>query len=73
MKKTGRLKFKKGAASFYVVAFSTLVLVIIAASFAAVAVSPRSGAALWRTYWIYPSISRQQKKAPATAEPCWLW
>ena len=36
MKKTGRLKFKKGAASFYVVAFSTLVLVIIAASFAAV-------------------------------------
>lgn len=32
-------KFRKGAASFYVVAFSTLILVIIAASFAAVVVS----------------------------------
>ncbi len=34
-----RLKFKEGAASFYVVAFSTLVLVIIAASFAAIILS----------------------------------
>ncbi|MBR3132036.1 hypothetical protein IKG33_01330 [Candidatus Saccharibacteria bacterium] len=31
--------FKKGAASFYIVAFSTLILVIIAASFAAIIVS----------------------------------
>ena len=37
----GKLKnrFKKGAASFYVVAFSTLILVIIAASFAAIIIS----------------------------------
>ena len=32
-------KFKKGAASFYIVAFSTLILVIIAASFASVIIS----------------------------------
>lgn len=32
-------KFKKGAASFYIVAISTLILVIIAASFAAVIIS----------------------------------
>ena len=32
-------KFKKGAASFYIVAMSTLILVIIAASFAAVIIS----------------------------------
>lgn len=32
-------KFKKGAASFYIVAFSTLILVIIAASFAMVIIS----------------------------------
>ncbi len=37
-KKTGK-KFKEGAASFYIVAISTLILVIIAASFAAVIVS----------------------------------
>jgi len=37
MKKT--TKFKKGAASFYIVAISTLILVIIAASFAAVIIS----------------------------------
>lgn len=36
MKKT---KFKKGAASFYVVAFSTLILLIIAASFTALVVA----------------------------------
>lgn len=34
-----RNHFKKGAASFYIVAFSTLILVIIAASFAAIIVS----------------------------------
>lgn len=34
-----RDKFKKGAASFYIVAFSTLILVIIAASFAAIIIS----------------------------------
>ena len=32
-------KFRKGAASFYIVAFSTLILMIVAASFAAVIVS----------------------------------
>lgn len=32
-------KFKKGAASFYIVAFSTLILMIVAASFAAVIIS----------------------------------
>lgn len=32
-------RFKKGAASFYIVAFSTLILVIIAASFAAIVIS----------------------------------
>ncbi len=37
MKRSG--KFKKGAASFYIVAISTLILVIIAASFAAVIIS----------------------------------
>ena len=31
-----RKKFKEGAASFYIVAISTLILVIVAASFAAV-------------------------------------
>ena len=35
MRKLKAKTFKKGAASFYVVAFSTLILVIIAASFAA--------------------------------------
>lgn len=35
----GKGFFKKGAASFYVVAFSTLILVIIAASFAAIIIS----------------------------------
>lgn len=39
MKMIKMKKFRKGAASFYVVAFSTLILVIIAASFAAVVVS----------------------------------
>ena len=39
MKKSGFKKFKKGAASFYIVAVSTLILVIVAASFAAVIVS----------------------------------
>ncbi len=39
MTKKIKLKFKKGAASFYVVAFSTLVLVILAASFAAIIIS----------------------------------
>lgn len=39
MKKSGISKFKKGAASFYIVAVSTLILVIVAASFAAVIVS----------------------------------
>ncbi len=37
--KKSLVKFKKGAASFYVVAFSTLILVIIAASFATVIIS----------------------------------
>ncbi len=37
--KKGKMKAKKGAASFYVVAFSTLILVIIAASFTAVVLS----------------------------------
>ena len=32
-------KFKKGAASFYIVAFSTLILLIVATSFAAVIIS----------------------------------
>ena len=32
-------KFKKGAASFYIVAFSTLILMILATSFAAVIIS----------------------------------
>ena len=34
-----KMKFKKGATSFYIVAFSTLILVIIAASFTAVILS----------------------------------
>ena len=38
MKKTNK-KTKKGAASFYVVAFSTLILMIIATSFAAIIIS----------------------------------
>ncbi|MBR3229046.1 hypothetical protein IKF67_02335 [Candidatus Saccharibacteria bacterium] len=36
---TKSLKFKQGAASFYIVAFSTLILLIIAASFATVIIS----------------------------------
>ena len=39
MKRAHFKKFKKGAASFYIVAVSTLILVIVAASFAAVIVS----------------------------------
>ncbi len=40
MGRLGKKKtFKKGAASFYIVAFSTLILVIIAASFAAIIIS----------------------------------
>ena len=41
MKKTFKLKsdFKKGAASFYIVAFSTLILLIVATSFAMVIIS----------------------------------
>lgn len=39
MKKTLLKKFKKGAASFYMVAFSTLILIIIVTSFAAVIIS----------------------------------
>lgn len=39
MRKLKAKTFKKGAASFYVVAFSTLILVIIAASFAAIIIS----------------------------------
>ena len=35
----GQMKFKKGAASFYVVAFSTLILLIIAASFTALVIA----------------------------------
>ncbi len=38
MKNLGR-KFKKGAASFYIVAFATLILVVIASSFAIVIIS----------------------------------
>ena len=34
-----KIKNKKGAASFYIVAFSTLIMVIIAASFAAIIIS----------------------------------
>lgn len=37
--KNTKVNFKKGAASFYIVAFSTLILVIIAASFAAIIIS----------------------------------
>ena len=40
-----RVKFKSGAASFYVVAFSTLILVIIAASFATAIVAEITRAA----------------------------
>jgi len=39
MMKKARNKFRKGAASFYVVAFSTLILIIIATSFAAIIIS----------------------------------
>ena len=39
MKKKAKMKSKKGAASFYIVAFSTLVLIIIATSFAAIIIS----------------------------------
>lgn len=39
MKKFSKNKVKKGAASFYIVAFSTLILVIIVASFTAVIIS----------------------------------
>ena len=34
-----RYKFKKGAASFYIVAFATLILMIIAVSFASIIIS----------------------------------
>ena len=34
-----RMKFKKGAASFYIVAFSTLILLIVATSFATIIIS----------------------------------
>lgn len=37
--KKRKAKFKKGAASFYVVAFSTLILIVLATSFAAVIIS----------------------------------
>ena len=37
--KKRKLSFKKGAASFYIVAFSTLILVIIATSFAAIIIA----------------------------------
>ena len=37
--KNSKLKFKKGAASFYIVAFSTLILLIVATSFAAIIIS----------------------------------
>ena len=45
MKKKSEKSFKKGAASFYMVAFSTLILLVIATSFAAVIISEvtRSG------------------------------
>lgn len=39
MKKPYKTRFKKGAASFYIVAFSTLILLIIATSFAAIIIS----------------------------------
>ncbi len=39
MVKKNKMSFKKGAASFYMVAFSTLILVIIVASFAAIIIS----------------------------------
>ena len=39
MRKKYQSRFKKGAASFYVVAFSTLILVIIAASFTAIIIA----------------------------------
>ena len=39
MKRNHSTKFKKGAASFYIVAFSTLILVVLAMSFAAVIIS----------------------------------
>jgi len=39
MGKDKKIKFKKGAASFYIVAFSTLILLIVAASFASVIIS----------------------------------
>lgn len=39
MDKTGKMIFKKGAASFYIVAFATLILMIIATSFAAIIIS----------------------------------
>lgn len=39
MKRANNKKFKKGAASFYIVAFSTLILVVLAMSFAAIIIS----------------------------------
>ena len=39
MVKKNKMSFRKGAASFYMVAFSTLILVIIVASFAAIIIS----------------------------------
>ncbi|MBR2741407.1 hypothetical protein IKD98_01455 [Candidatus Saccharibacteria bacterium] len=39
MKQPKEMKFRKGAASFYIVAFATLILMIIATSFAAIIIS----------------------------------
>ena len=39
MKKNNNQKFKQGAASFYIVAFSTLILLVVAMSFAAIIIS----------------------------------
>ena len=39
MEQSRKMKFKKGAASFYIVAFATLILMIIATSFAAIIIS----------------------------------
>lgn len=39
MIKEAKTKFRKGAASFYIVAFSTLILVVVAMSFAAIIIS----------------------------------
>ena len=39
MKQSNTVKTKRGAASFYIVAFSTLILVVLAMSFAAIIIS----------------------------------